>query len=185
MSTIELLGFMFALAGIVLAIKQNKWNWISNIISSLFYFFAFYDIRLYADAGLQMLFVAMGVIGFINWNNPQYASLNAVSRLTKKEMLSYTFGFIFAAICIILITSTFTNADFPFWDGGLTAASIITTHMAIKKKIESWLVWMLIDALYIPLYLYKSYILSSILYGIYIILAYLVYREWKKHLVTV
>lgn len=182
MSLTELLGFLFALAGILLAIKQIKWNWISNIISSLFYLFAFYEIQLYADAGLQILFIVMSIIGFINWNNPKYASLEAVSRLNRKEIWSYSVGFIITAVAIITITYTYTNSDVPFWDGGLTAASILTTFMAIKKKIESWLLWMLIDALYIPLYLYKSYILSSILYAIYIILAYLAYREWKKHL---
>lgn len=182
MSTLEILGFSFALIGILLAIKQIKWNWISNIISSCFYLFAFYKVQLYADAGLQILFVGMSIVGFINWNNERYASLESVTSLTKGEWLRYAGYFVVCSIIIVYIVATWTNSDVPMWDGSLTAASIVTTMMAIRKKIESWILWMVIDALYIPLYIIKLYYLSAFLYGIYIVLAYIAYKEWKKHL---
>lgn len=184
MSLTEILGFSFALIGILLAIRQNKWNWISNIISSGFYFFAFYEIGLFADAWLQWLFIAMSVLGFITWNQPRYASLDAVSTLTSKEKWFYLSVWVLGAAIIITLVAQYTSSDVPYWDGGLTAASIVATIMATRKKIESWLCWILIDLLYIPLYLIKAYYLSAILYSIYVVLAYLAYAEWKKHLLS-
>jgi nicotinamide mononucleotide transporter len=179
---IEILGFSFALLGILLAIRQNKWNWISNMISSVFYFFAFYNVQLIADAYLQIVFFVMGAVGFYNWNNPQYASLEAVSHLTKSQLIQFALSFLGLAVLIIGYTSIYTASDYPWWDGTLTAASVVATIMAIKKKIENWYVWMVVDLAYIPLYLIKGYLLSSILYAIYIGLAYVAYKEWKKNL---
>ncbi|HMS69138.1 MAG TPA: nicotinamide riboside transporter PnuC [Saprospiraceae bacterium] len=179
---IEILGFSFALLGILLAIKQNKWNWVSNMISSVFYFFAFYEVQLIADAYLQLVFFVMGMVGFYNWNNPQYASLEAVSTMTKSEMFQYSLSFFGLAALVIGYTSLYTASDYPWWDGTLTAASVIATIMAIRKKIENWYLWMVIDLAYIPLYLIKGYHLSGLLYAIYIVLAFIAYKEWKKHL---
>ncbi|MBK8632467.1 MAG: nicotinamide mononucleotide transporter [Saprospiraceae bacterium] len=179
---IEILGFSFALLGILLAIRQNKWNWVSNMISSVFYFFAFYNVQLIADAYLQIVFFVMGAVGFNNWNNPKYASLDAVSELTKKQIVHYFISFIGLGAMVIGYTSIYTASDYPWWDGTLTAASVIATIMAIRKKIENWYIWMVVDLAYIPLYLIKGYLLSGLLYGIYIVLAFLAYKEWKKNI---
>ena len=182
MTTIEVCGFIFALLGVLLAIKQIKWNWISNMISSAFYFLAFKEVNLIADSYLQILFFTMGVVGFINWNNPKYSSLEAVSSLNKRQMAISAIAFLFLVSIIYWFTANFTPSDFPFWDGSLTAASVIATFLAIQKKIENWILWIFIDLAYIPLYVIKGYVLSSLLYGIYVVLAYMAYREWKKHL---
>lgn len=182
MSLIEIFGFGFALIGILLAIRQNKWNWISNMISSIFYFFAFYQVNLVADAYLQFIFLVMSAVGFINWNNAKYASLESVSRLSIKEAFIYSCMFLILTAGIIGYTSKFTPSDYPYWDGTLTASSLVATFMAIKKKLENWWIWILVDMAYIPLYIIKGYLLSGVLYGIYVLLAYVAYKEWSTHL---
>lgn len=182
MSPEEIGGFIFALIGILLSIKQNKWNWIANIMASIFYFVAFMNVNLVADAYLQWFFVGMGIWGFINWNNAKYNSLDAVSNITKKELGYFLGSLAVISSILIFISIHYTPSDYPYWDGVLASASICNTYLLVKKKIETWIIWGLIDLAYMPLYYIKSYYLSILLYGIYVVLVVVAYREWKKYL---
>lgn len=182
MSLEEIGGFCFALIGILLSIKQNKWNWVANIVASIFYFVAFMNVNLVADAYLQWFFVIMGIWGFVNWNNAKYNSLDAVSNTSKRELTYFLLGLAIISSILIYISIHYTKSDHPYWDGILAAASICNTYLMVKKKIETWIIWGIIDLAYMPLYYIKAYYLSILLYGIYVVLVVIAYREWKKYL---
>jgi nicotinamide mononucleotide transporter len=50
------------------------------------------------------------------------------------------------------------------------------------RKLESWLVWMVADVIYIYFFFINSLYLSSGLYFIFLILSIYGYYNWKKQL---
>lgn len=185
MTLLEVAGFSFALIGVILSMLQIRWAWIANIVASIFYFYGFYSIQLMADAYLQWVFVAAGLYGFVQWSNPAYNDLSSVSKLNMKEWAAALSLSIFITLIIGTVLILNANSSYVWWDSILTSASIVATGLAIFKKIENWLWWVIIDLSYMPLYYIKGYQLSTLLYGIYVILAIIAYREWKKHLLHV
>jgi nicotinamide mononucleotide transporter len=67
-----------------------------------------------------------------------------------------------------------------YWDAFTTAASIVATWMLARKILEQWLVWILVDAISMILYIYKGLFLTAGLFLVYSLLAILGYFEWKK-----
>jgi nicotinamide mononucleotide transporter len=41
-------------------------------------------------------------------------------------------------------------------------------------------VWIIVDVLYVGLYLYKGLTLTAILYAVFVVLAAIGYREWRR-----
>jgi nicotinamide mononucleotide transporter len=76
----------------------------------------------------------------------------------------------------------FTLASYPWLDSALTCSSLIAQWMIAKKYIENWIVWIVADIIYIPLYCVKNLPLTAFLYFIFLLLAFNGYREWKKKL---
>jgi nicotinamide mononucleotide transporter len=54
--------------------------------------------------------------------------------------------------------------------------------MMAKKWIENWLIWIIIDAAYVVLYLIKALPTYAILYGFFSLMALYGFYSWKKQL---
>jgi nicotinamide mononucleotide transporter len=74
----------------------------------------------------------------------------------------------------------YTDTDVPRIDGFLTAGSLLGQSLLARKKLENWYVWIAVDVLYVGLYLYKSLMLTAILYAIFIALALAGLRAWRR-----
>jgi len=76
----------------------------------------------------------------------------------------------------------FTDSPVPFWDALTTALSIVATWMLAQKKIEHWLLWVLVDVLSIGLFIVKELYPTTVLFAVYAVLAIYGYLEWRKEL---
>jgi len=88
--------------------------------------------------------------------------------------------FLFFFITWILIT--FTNSDLPYWDSFTTSLSFVATWMLARKILENWLIWIIVDAVSVGIYVYKDLYPTAGLFLFLTILAFVGYTKWKKDL---
>ena len=69
-----------------------------------------------------------------------------------------------------------------FLDSITTALSLTGMLLLARRKLENWIYWIIADIIYIPLYIYKELYPTSLQFFIFLILAILGYRNWKKEL---
>jgi nicotinamide mononucleotide transporter len=68
----------------------------------------------------------------------------------------------------------------PHLDAFLTAGSVVGQFLLSRKKIENWHVWILIDLIYIGLYVHKHLVLTAVLFAIFVVMAIIGLLAWKK-----
>lgn len=182
---IELLGTTFGLLYIIFSIKQNIWCWPIGLITSALYIYVFFETKFYADMILQVYYLIVSVYGWYHW---MYGSKSKkqddlkISR-TSVKLSIILFGItaiIFFIISYILVN--YTDSPVPYWDAFTTAASFVATWMLARKLIEHWIIWVIVDAVSLGLYVYKGLYPTVILFAVYTVLAVLGYIEWKKAL---
>jgi len=78
----------------------------------------------------------------------------------------------------------FTDADVPYLDASATSLSFIAQFLIARKKIENWLIWIVVNIMYVGIYLNKELYLYALLFTVYFILAVMGYREWKKEIIN-
>ena len=76
--------------------------------------------------------------------------------------------------------TAFTDSDLPGWDAFTTALSFTATWMLARKKLENWLVWIVVDAVSAVIYVYKGLYATSVLFLFLTGLAWVGYRQWAK-----
>src|SRR5882757_8013274 len=64
---IEILGFITGALCVWLLVKENIWNWPIGISNNIFFIIIFYKSGLFADAGLQFVYIAIAIYGWWNW----------------------------------------------------------------------------------------------------------------------
>jgi nicotinamide mononucleotide transporter len=178
---LELVSFALAVLTVWLNIRQNLWAWLFSILSSLLYAAVFADARLYGDAGLQFVFVAVSVWGWSQWlrGGEDHRPLQ-VSRLAARGWTAMAMSWLAGWLLLSWFLQRYTDTDVPHMDGFLTAGSLAGQFLLSRKKLENWLVWIAVDVLYVGLYLYKHLTLTAILYALFVLMAAAGWRSWRR-----
>ena len=177
---LELISFVLAVITVLLNIRQNHWAWLFAIVSSATYGIVFFDARLYGDAGLQLVFIAASVWGWYQWLGGARPERLVVTRLDRNGVLRAVAGWLGGFVLLAYFLRTYTNTDVPHIDGFLTAGSIVGQLLLSRKKLENWHVWIIVDVLYVGLYVYKGLMLTAILYAIFCVMAVIGLRAWAN-----
>jgi len=185
---LELLSFVLSIATVLLNIRRNHWAWLFAIVSSAMYGIVFFGARLYGDAGLQLVFIVASVWGWYQWLHGAGKEAAAVAdsaplvvtRLDRKGWIASLAGWALGFALLALFLDWFTDTDVPYIDGFLTAGSLLGTLLTARKKVENWHTWIVVDLIYVGLYIHKTLYLTALLYALFVAMAVLGLRTWSK-----
>ena len=182
---LELISFVLAVITVWLNIGQNHWAWLFSILSSATYALVFFDARLYGDTALQLVFIALSIWGWREWlklkgGSNSVAATLSVSRLSARGWRGSALGWLASFVALAWFLHQYTDSDVPRIDAFLTSGSLLGQWLLARKKLETWYVWIVVDVLYVGLYLYKSLMLTAILYAIFVALALAGLRAWQR-----
>ena len=183
MNYYEIVAVVFGLISVLLTIKEKIWCWPTGIISVSFYIIVFYEAKLYAEMGLQVVFIALQIYGWHEWlrGGPRRAGLH-VARSSASLLAALSLIAIIGIAAMGWLLKSRTDASLPFLDSTVTVLSLVAQWMLAKKLIENWLIWIAVDVLSIGIYFYKSLYFSTVLYATFLALATLGLIEWRKRL---
>ena len=173
------------LTGIIavwLTVKQNILCFPIGIINVILYAYLFYSpsVRLYADGGLQIIYIILLIIGWRNWGKKRNTKEHSVFLTPGKTGIYLTALVIIFSVLLGYILQKYTNASFPWLDAALTSISLAAQWMIAKRYIENWILWIIADIVYIPLYFIKGLPLTTWLYTLFLFLAIKGYADWLK-----
>ena len=181
MSVLEIIAVLISVLGVTLTIKQHIACWVVNFIACLLYAYLFFEYQLYGETVLQTLFMGMAIYGFYQWKTAQQDTQAIViqtlsqNKMLQQLVLSMGLGLIFG-----LSLMQWTQASVPLLDAQLAALSLLATYWTSRKYLATWLLWIVVDLLYVGMFIYKALFLTAALYVGFVVLAYLGWREWSK-----
>lgn len=181
MSVLEIIAVLISVLGVTLTIKRHIACWVVNFIACLLYAYLFFEYQLYGETVLQTLFMGMAIYGFYQWKTTQQDTQAIViqtlsqNKMLQQLVLSMGLGLIFG-----LSLMQWTQASVPLLDAQLAALSLLATYWTSRKYLATWLLWIVVDLLYVGMFIYKALFLTAALYVGFVVLAYLGWREWSK-----
>lgn len=181
----EVMGIASGIVGVWLTTRRNILCFPVGILNVIIYAYLFFSpgIRLYADGLLQCIYAGMLIYGWINWKKEEKTD-NKVYRMPASDLLKLSFITFVSALILGLFFKKYTDASLPWLDSALTIISLAAQWMIAKKYIENWILWMFVNTIYVPMYLYKQLPLTSALYAVFLLLAIKGFIDWKKALPT-
>jgi len=179
MSALELAAVVFAVAYLVLAVRQIIWCWPAALVSVALSLVLFYDARLYMESLLQVFYFAMGVYGWQQWARGGESGHGVAVRWWDPRAHALAVAAIVAASAAFgALLAARTDAALPYADSFTTVAAVIATFMVAKKVIENWIYWFVIDSVSIYLYWQRGLPLYALLFVLYLVLIVIGFRAW-------
>ena len=185
MTAIELVAAAVTLLSIWLATRENVWYYPTGIVSVLAYGWIYFSARLYAESALQLIWLALLIYGWYAWlyGGANRTELPVTRTPPRMWIVAIVCGVLLSA-GIIYIQRTYTNNPNPYVDSSIAAWSIVAQWMTARKWIENWLLWIAVNAVAVPLYLYRELYITAALYAFLLILAIEGWRKWRTSLVS-
>ncbi|MFT5348848.1 MAG: nicotinamide mononucleotide transporter [Bacteroidia bacterium] len=182
---VELAGTIAGAICVYLAVKQNIWTWFWGAIAVAFFGPMFWEYKLYSDAWLQIVFyLPMQVLGWYWWmkRGPNHSNDLPVVSLKARTSILIVFSIIAITALNGFLMANYTDASFPYADALTTWMSIFAQILMIRKVVESWALWVVMDFIAIFIYAAKGLIVVSGLYGLFLVLATMGGIAWYKSL---
>lgn len=180
-SLAELSAVVFAIAYLLLAVREHIACWAAALISTAIYLLIFFDVRLYMEAALQIFYFGMALYGWYQWTHGR----NADHSLPISTWSASQHGTAIGVILVTTLLSTFllaayTEARLPLIDSFTTWGAVITTFMVARKILENWIYWLVIDGVSIYLYLDRELYFTALLFALYIVIIFFGWAAWLK-----
>ena len=179
---LEVGAFVLALLMVWANLRVKPVAWPLAILSSLMYALLFADSKLYGEAGLQFIFVALAGWGWWQW---LHGTTDAgvplrVHRLGPRGRglaLAFTLT---AWPTLALLLSRTTDSDVPWFDALPTAGSLVGQVLLARKVVENWPVWLAVNLVSVALFATKGLWLTVLLYALFAILSLVGWRAWRR-----
>jgi nicotinamide mononucleotide transporter len=178
---VEALAVALNVAYVVLAIFESVLCWVAGLFGALLTLVVFLHARLYANAALQVVYMALMVYGWYEWGRGgEQGGELAVSGTPRRWVLWLGGAGIALAAGLGLFLRRGTDAALPFLDAGTTSFSLVAQFMTTRKWIECWLVWIAVDVVYTGMMVSQRLHMMAALYAGYVVLAVLGYLRWRR-----
>lgn len=177
---LEAVAFVTGAICVWLVVRQSIWNFPLGLLNVAAYAWIFYEYRLYADSGLQVVYFALNLVGWYLWLfGGEDRTALSVQRTSKRE-LAMVAVFVAASTAFLWWLLHKLGGAAKFWDALTTSISLSAQWLQSRKKLECWHLWILADVIYVPLYISRGLNLTALLFAVFLAMAVMGAVAWRK-----
>jgi nicotinamide mononucleotide transporter len=167
--------------------KENVLVFPTGLINTTLYIYLSYKGNLFGEASVNLYYTLMSVYGWYLWTRKKEDHQTPVLQITASNQKEWIQQLLFFAVfyLVIFISLSFAKKAFapeaiPWADAFASATAYTGMWLMAKKKVESWIWWILTNIASIPLYFVKGYAFTSVQFLILLLLAIAGLQSWRK-----
>lgn len=175
-SAAELFGQVFALAVVFLANRRTLWTWPVQVSATVLLFAVYVSAHLGGLAARQVAILLISLYGWWAWTrrrDPLHGVVVRRGRPVERLAMAGLFGAGTVAMALLLQALNASWAPWP--DAAIFVGTLVAFGAQGLGLVEFWLVWLVVDAIGVPLQLASGLYFSA---TIYLVFAGLVIHGW-------
>ncbi|MFZ1807498.1 MAG: nicotinamide riboside transporter PnuC [Cyclobacteriaceae bacterium] len=194
MSYLEFFGTVTGGIAVWLAARANIWSWPIGLINVTLFFFLFFQVQLYPDMFLQVFFFITNLMGWWRWTHPKPDEEDKkhelrISFMPIRQLIVFSLMGVLGTLLMGAFASNLHDwfpvvfnqpSAFPYLDSFVTVMSIVATYLMIQKKVECWMIWIVVDVVATGLYFAKGIKFVGIEYLLFCFIAAFGLWKWMK-----
>ncbi len=184
-----LVSAFFGITYTFLAGKGNPICYLFGVTGSGFYCWLAFHNALWGNLLLYAgYYIPMQILGFFKWNSHLKDNKNEIIKISlnrKERAIISVITLVLSAFAVVILH--LLHDQNPVIDGITTVFSIAGMYLTVRRAIEQWIVWMVVNGL--SAFMWASIALNGekvystvIMWSAYFILAIYFYKSWKKEI---
>jgi nicotinamide mononucleotide transporter len=167
--------------------KENVLVFPIGLVNTTFYIYLSYKGHLFGEASVNLYYTIMSIYGWYLWTRKKEDQQTPVLQITKSTPKEWFQQLAFFASFYLVIyfslsyaKNAFAPEATPWADAFASATAYTGMWLMAKKKVESWIWWILTNIASIPLYFIKGYAFTSVQFLVLLVLAIAGWVSWNK-----
>lgn len=181
-STLELVADLVNLIAVLLAARNSVHTWSSGILGCVLFGWLFFESQLYADVTLQGFFIVTSALGWWAWLRGNAGTQLPVSRTAPGTLAWMAALAVVVALVYGALLHHFTDAYAPLVDSLVLTFSVLAQLLLMRRRLENWYAWLLVNTLAVPLYASRELYLTAGLYTLFWCNAWYGLYRWRREL---
>ncbi len=178
---LEAVAALLLLANVWLVARRSLWNYAFGIAAVILYAFLFWNARLYAATGLQLLFLGLNLYGLMTWKRAMNGTGDLpVTWMSGREKIETLVALVAIAAPIAWLLVAWSDAASPVWDSVNTALALGAQFWQARRRVECWLLWIAVNIGSVGLYASQALWTTSATYAVLLLVAVYGWRQWRQ-----
>ena len=185
-SLLEYIAVFAGIASVWFSKKENILVYPIGLINTVIYIYLSMKGHLLGEASVNFYYTVMSIYGWFVWTrrdeklehklNIRFSS----SRDWINQLLFFAVFYFAIYFALQYLKTDFAPGAIPWADAFASASAYTGMWLMTRKKVESWIWWIITNIASIPLYFVKGYVFTSVYYFVLLILAIYGLIEWRK-----
>jgi len=183
---LELIAVTTGIISVWFAKKENVGLYPIGIVSVVIWIYLCWIGELFGQSVINFFFFVMNLYGWFNWSRKKKddSLVVTIKRNSLSENIIVVFTSLILTLVLYKILLPFQGEDstylYALIEAFITALNFVAMWLMAWKRLEHWVLWIIGDILCIPLFFYKGYYMSVVQFSVFIVIAYLGYKEWRR-----
>ncbi|QJD58533.1 nicotinamide mononucleotide transporter [Pseudomonas sp. gcc21] len=185
MTPLEIAAALLGTLSVWLTVRQNPLCWPVGLCMVVLYAWFFQSTGLYSQVLLHSVYAALQLYGWWQWTRGGASNTRLeVSLAGPVEIATGVALAALASLALGALMAGYTDAVYPRLDAALTAFSLLAQLAMALKRLQCWILWIVLDVMYVALFFHQGFYLTTALYVIFVLLAVLGWRQWRASMVS-
>ena len=180
--SLEIIAVFFGFLSVWFSKNNNILVFPTGMINTSIFVYLLLKWSLLGDMIINAYYFVMSIYGWYFWLKGTNNAISPISKVSNTEIRIVVLLFISSSVFVSLIYTIFDK-----WETIVSYIDILTTAiffaamwLMAKRKVESWIFWIVGNIISVPLYLHKGLAFTSIQYFIFTVIAIAGYIKWKE-----
>ena len=180
--SLEIIAVFFGFLSVWFSKNNNILVFPTGMINTSIFVYLLLKWSLLGDMIINAYYFIMSIYGWYFWLKGTNNTVSPISKVSNKDIRIVVLLFISSSVFVSLVYTFFDK-----WETIVSYIDILTTAiffaamwLMAKRKVESWIFWIVGNIISIPLYLHKGLAFTSIQYFIFTVIAIAGYIKWKE-----
>jgi nicotinamide mononucleotide transporter len=180
--SLEIIAVFFGFLSVWFSKNNNILVFPTGMINTSIFVYLLFKWSLLGDMLINAYYFIMSIYGWYFWLKGTNNTVSPITKVSNKDIRIVVLLFISSSVFVSLVYSFFDK-----WETIVSYIDILTTAiffaamwLMAKRKVESWIFWIVGNIISVPLYLHKGLAFTSIQYFIFTVIAIAGYIKWKE-----
>lgn len=180
--SLEIIAVFFGFLSVWFSKNNNILVFPTGLINTSIFVYLLLKWSLLGDMLINAYYFIMSIYGWYFWLKGTNNTVSPISKVSNTDIRIVVLLFISSSVFVSLVYTFFDK-----WETIVSYIDILTTAiffaamwLMAKRKVESWIFWIVGNIISVPLYLHKGLAFTSIQYFIFTVIAIAGYIKWKE-----
>jgi nicotinamide mononucleotide transporter len=184
---VEYIVVFAGIASVWFSWKENILVYPVGLVNTIFSVYLSVKGHLLGEASVNFYYTVMSIYGWILWSKKDRQKKEPILHITnstgKEWMQQLGFFAVFYIVIFAALTwakKAFAPEAIPWADAFASATAYTGMWLMAKKKVESWIWWILTDLASVPLWFVKGYVFMGVQFAVLTAMAIGGLIEWQR-----